>query len=394
MSHVAKCLAIRELLIDRDKGHEVLVAVTQKHSQFLLETDVDHNVLTDIQEIDGAASPTTTWFKEPQRIIDCIYAELALLKEYKPDSVLGIFRFTSKASAQLAGIHYDSLICGCMLPNSPEVLGFGKGDAGIDLQRENINGFYQYAGAKLSLALTSLGLDRISDIRQMLKGNRTFLWDFPEFLSIERDKNVIHVGPIFWNDWAYNSVDNPELPKSENPLAVITFGTCTMSAAVVERIKNLLLDIGYDVLIAAGGQADLLGIMPKEPRVIISNFVPLHKILPQTNLLICHGGQMTVFDALYHQIPVVVMPFQPEQAHNGVCLERLGCGCRLIPPQPFRQNPWIYTDALNRMTDREIKSKIHDLINNPKTARQLAQVKQLMMRYKGVDTIAKLLEEA
>jgi hypothetical protein len=217
------------MLIDRDKGHEVLVAVNRKHSQFLLELEVDHNVLPDIQEIDGAPSPTTAWFKEPRRIIDCIDAEVALLKEYKPDRVLGIFRFTSKASTQLARIHYDSLMCGCMLPNSPEVLGFAKGEAGIDLQRENINGFFQYAGAKFSLALTSLGLDRIGDIRQMLKGNRTFLWDFPGFLSIEKEKNVIHVGPIFWDDWAHNSNDDPELLKNDHPLAVITFGTCTMA---------------------------------------------------------------------------------------------------------------------------------------------------------------------
>jgi hypothetical protein len=33
LSHVAKCLAIRELLINRGKGHVVLIAVTQKNSQ-------------------------------------------------------------------------------------------------------------------------------------------------------------------------------------------------------------------------------------------------------------------------------------------------------------------------------------------------------------------------
>ena len=124
------------------------------------------------------------------------------------------------------------------------------------------------------------------------------------------------------------------------------------------------------------------------------NFAPLQKVLPHTSLLICHGGQMTVFDALYHKIPVVVMPFQPEQAHNGVCLERLGCGCRLIPPQPFRQNPRVYTEALNRMSDTEIKSKISLLTDAPQTGERLAAVKQFLEGYNGAETVARLLEEA
>ena len=103
---------------------------------------------------------------------------------------------------------------------------------------------------------------------------------------------------------------------------------------------------------------------------------------------------MTVFDALYHKIPVVVMPFQPEQAHSGVCLERLGCGCRLIPPRPFRQNPGVYTDALNRMSDTEIKAKICLLTDAPQTGERLAAVKQLLEGYHGAETVARLLEEA
>ncbi len=390
LSHVAKSLAIREVLVNR--GHEVLIAVNQKHSQFLLKMGVEYHVLFDIQEIDGASLPTTAWFKHPQLVIDCIKAEEAILKKYKPDRVLGVFRFTGKASAQLAGIPYDSLICGCMLPNSSEVLGFTKKEAGVNLQYENLKGFYQYTGAKISLALTSLGLGKISDIRYMLKGNRTFLWDFPEFLSIEEEKNIIHVGPILWNHWPHDPINIDKLFHSANPLAVITFGTCTMPLTFAERISSLLLDLGYNVLIAGGGHEELLTVMPREPRVTTCKFPPLQNIFPHSSLVICHGGQMTVFEALYNKVPVVVVPFQPEQAHNGVCLESLGCGCRLVPPQPFRQNPWVYTDALNRMSDDEIKSKIKNVVNNPQTAIRLTEAKQILDRYNGAETLAAMLE--
>jgi UDP:flavonoid glycosyltransferase YjiC (YdhE family) len=244
------------------------------------------------------------------------------------------------------------------------------------------------------MALTALGLDKINDIRYMLKGDRTFLWDFPDFLPIKSDASTTHVGPIVNRQWHPNPIDIEWANNRQNPLAVITFGTCTISLPTAERIARILLDIGHDVLIAAGGQPEMLRIMPREPRVISYNFAPLQKIWPHSTLLICHGGQMTVFDALYHKIPVLVMPFQPEQAHSGVCLERLGCGSRLIPAQPFRQNPGVYRQALNQMSDKEIKSKIGLVTGAPQIGKRLAAVKQLLKGYNGAETVARLLEEA
>lgn len=390
LSHVAKCLAIRERLVQ--KHHEVLIAVARKNAKFLKAINIEHCVISDIQEIDGAALPTTTWFKQPQWAVECINTEVALLKKYKPDSVLGVFRFTTKASCRLAGIPYDSLICGCMLPGSQAALGYTEDEAGRDLQRQNLAGFYRYAGAKLSRALAAFGLNKIGDIRQMLRGDRTFLWDIPEFFALEEEENIVHVGPVYWDDWPQD--DQPEIAACsyENPLAVLTFGTCSMSASAAERIAGLLLDLGYHVLIVAGGQEKLLKIMPQHPAVTSLNFAPLRKILPHSSLVICHGGQMTVFEALSNKIPVAIMPFQPEQAHNGVCLERLGCGCRLVPPQPFRQNPWIFTDALHAMHDEEIKSKISNLVDHPQTAMRLRRIKKVLDSYNGAETLAAKLE--
>ena len=78
LSHVAKCLRIRAALVNR--GHEVLIAANHMHSRFLQKIGVDNHALCDIQEIDGAPLPTTAWFKHPQRVIDCINAEVAFLK--------------------------------------------------------------------------------------------------------------------------------------------------------------------------------------------------------------------------------------------------------------------------------------------------------------------------
>ena len=101
---------------------------------------------------------------------------------------------------------------------------------------------------------------------------------------------------------------------------------------------------------------------------------------------------MTVFEALQNQTPVIVMPFQPEQAHNGVCLERIGCGSRLVPSRPFQGNSSVYTDALGTMTDAEIKCKICSVVEDPIMPKRLEEIKNIMDRYGGVKKMASLME--
>ena len=96
LSNVAKALAIQEALTAR--GHEVRIAVSHKRRLFLKALGYDHYILPDIQESDEAGFPTVNWFNRPQGTVDCIKAEVKLLREFKPHRVLGIFRFTLKGA--------------------------------------------------------------------------------------------------------------------------------------------------------------------------------------------------------------------------------------------------------------------------------------------------------
>jgi len=391
LSHVAKALAIHEALTCR--GHDARIAVSRARALFLKNLGCDHYILPDIQESDQAGFPTVSWFNRPQRTVACIRAEVDLLRELKPHRVLGIFRFTLKGSAKIAGIPYDSLICGCMLPGSQEVLGFSPEEPGIENQRYNLDIFYQFAGVKMGMALQALGLEGTTDMREMLMGDRTFLWDFPEFMPQPATPDVIHVGPIYWNRWPYDVVDPLKKFNTRHPLAVVAFGTCMSSAAAADRITRRLLEAGCNVLIAAGGNQELLNIMPGESRVFCCNFAPLHEILPRAALIISHGGQMSIFEALNSKTPVLVMPFQPEQAHNGVCLERIGCGGRLVPPQPFRGSSDIYLKALEGMDAHQFHSVIAGLMNNFETTLRLEEISRIMKTYRGVEALADLFVE-
>src|SRR5208283_1373181 len=106
--------------------------------------------------------------------------------------------------------------------------------------------------------------------------------------------------------WPSDIFDFNSLIGKDCPLAVVTFGTCTVCVSAAKRIINILLRKGYHVFLAAGGQKEIFNLMHGNPRVTTFMFAPLPTILPYTSLLVTHGGQMTIFEALQNRVPVVV----------------------------------------------------------------------------------------
>jgi UDP:flavonoid glycosyltransferase YjiC (YdhE family) len=388
-SHIFKCLAIREIL--RLHSHLVLIAVAQKHAPLLERLGVEHCLIPDIQESDDSPLPTVEWFRNPGRILQCIKLEMSLLRKFKPDRVLGVFRFTTRVSTRLLSIPFDSLVCGCMLPFSTEVLGFAEGEPGRELQRAVLDSFFRYAAARMNMILTGLGHTEIKDIRALLVGDRTFLWDLPEFMPLPSMDSCIHVGPVCG---AYGHEPEPDFRAGgcgDLPLAILTFGITISNRAVAEKLIRVLLDLGHRVLLAAGGQKEL-GSLPETPNLTIRSFVPLPQALPQATVMVCHGGQMTVFDGLKHGVPILVVPFQPEQAHNGLCLERIGCGRRLLPTRLFWGNPQTYIDAVNEFPEQELSETITKFLKRPELPQCLRLAQMTMEKYNGAERLAAYLE--
>jgi UDP:flavonoid glycosyltransferase YjiC (YdhE family) len=386
LSHVAKSLALASELSTR--GHQVLVAVSKKHSPFLRRLNIVHAVLPDIQEADDGPVPSWEWFRRVDRIQACMQAEFDLMTRYRPDRVLGIFRFTAKVSAAAAGIDYDTLVCGCMLRDHDEVLGFAPGDSGAGSQAEYLNNFFTYAGRKISRAADHFGVTVEADARAMFEGRYTFLWDFPEFMPLPGRPGRLHVGPLQWDHWS-GPKRATQLPANvRRPLALISFGTCCASRQAAQRLVDCLLDQGYHVTVAAGGQPDLMQLRSNSRHMTVCAFAPLKPLIQRAALVISHGGQMTLFESMAQGVPVLVMPFQPEQAHNGVCLERLGCGRRLIPAVAYRGDSAAYVAALSTRTRPQIQEVVQSVTLDPETATRLSKYKALIGAYRGAERMA------
>lgn len=390
LSHVAKCLALRDALAAR--GHEVHLAASASRSPFLREAGVPHEVLPEPGDVDHAPAPTLAWFRAP-RFEACVRAEADLIRRLRPDRVLGVFRFTGAVSARLAGVPYDALVCGCMTPACEETLGYAPGEAGEPEQAEAVAFFRRAAASRAAPALQRLGAGPVDDAWALLLGDRTFLWDTPQFQPLRPTPGIVHVGPVQWEGWPVDRGAVERLGALRPPLAVVSFGTGGGHGAVALRLSEVLRRLGYSVALAAGGRAED-GWPAPGATFAAFDFLPVERALERAAVVACHGGQGIAFEAMRHGIPLLVVPFQPEQAQNGRCLERLGCGLRLANVPPFLPGAAPVEDRfLARPTD-EVAAQVAAFLADPSGPARRAKAARAVSATGGVAALVAQLERA
>lgn len=389
LSHIAKCLALREVLEER--GHEVWLTTTPERVAFLDRLRQSRRLLPlpDIQQSNNGVAPSFAWFR-PNQVQKIVAEEVAALQQLRPDRVLGVFRFTTPLAARIAGIPYDSLICGSMTPACQEIPGFGPDDDGMQEQAKAMRFFRHACARRMAPAMQSLGLSPVDDLWDLLEGERTLLWDYPEFQPLPMRPGYMHVGPPLWTGWP--QVDNARLSALRGRLAFVSFGTGCVSTRLLQHLINVLWHLGYAVALALGGQntqafRDIPG------KLAVFDFLPAKQILEQADILVCHGGQLLIFEALLHRRPVFVLPLQPEQAQNGRCLERLGCGCRLISGHVFTgaDSP-SETDFLARPL-RELANVVAEYLARQSLCASLSDAAMHISSLGGVNALANAMEE-
>lgn len=392
LSHIAKSLALRHQLEAR--GHEVFLAVSARRTAFLERIgEGRYVVLPDIQEANAAPLPGFSWFR-PKRFEACVRAEIDLLRKLRPDAVLGVFRFTGPVSTALAGVPYDSLICGAMTPACSEVLGFAENEPAMQDQARALHFFRKTCAQRLRPALDKLGFPPVEDIWQLLEGKRTFLWDTPEFQPLPERPTYYHVGQVLWQNWPHHDIDSKKLDALRGPIAYVAFGTGSVPAGWLPHLVEALWDAGCSVALGLGGQK-APDELPSDPaRLAVFDFLPVEHALPRADLVVCHGGQGLIFEALRQRKPVFVLPMQPEQAQNGVCLERIGCGHRLLRGVVFGGHATDIDAAFLARPTQQLADEIAAFLADSRLAAHLASAASHLSRYRGAEQLVSLLEKS
>ena len=158
--------------------------------------------------------------------------------------------------------------------------------------------------------------------------------------------------------------------QSEERNAIVVYmGNGTISPKkMVREVRTAFLDSEMEVYIAGKSLQ-----VSDESNIHIAPRFDFKELLPHAALMIHHGGQNSIIDALLYGVPQIVCPGRVfERKFNAEMLARNGAGL-VLPYQQFRAD--------------EIKRQAEQIQQESEFARQAERLRQELISYRGLDAI-------
>jgi MGT family glycosyltransferase len=90
-------------------------------------------------------------------------------------------------------------------------------------------------------------------------------------------------------------------------------------------------DFEGKVIFSVGMATDLAKLQPLPENFIVRRYLPQLEVLKHTDVFITHGGMNSTSEALYYEVPLVVIPQTSDQPMIANRLEELQAGFRIDP---------------------------------------------------------------
>lgn len=354
LAHVSRLLEVAKVL--RQHGHEIVFAGRGKYLEVAGWDGFTTRELPYIsaEQIVAAVRSQKLWQLYPERQLETfIEAELALYQQERPDLVLIDNRPTARTSAEKAGLPIAAVL-NVQMSNYRRIPFFSTGDRFGDRSVPGAQTLDCLDTLSECLLYDRLVMSGLNHLRHRLRlprlyayeheeGDRTFLADVPEFNPVRTlPPHARYIGPLTW----HNNFPPPsclERLDSNQPTVYLSLG----SEGLDELVEHLdaLTRQGIQVVVATGAAALTDNPCPL-PGLFIERYVNTDALLPHCDLVCCHGGNGTLYQALAYGLPIVVVATHPEQHYGGKQVQRLGLGRALTLKNVRRRGLDIVVDAI------------------------------------------------
>lgn len=330
LSHYLRCLTLAKYL---RKDFHILFAYDEKFIDFIAREDFQtfsclalnaDAVLQSVKNFDFS------WINE--RSLEPVYLDqVRVISLLNPAAVLGDTSPTLKMAAEKTGVMYVSLMNGYM----SKYYSISR-----KMSRTHpLSKFLKYVPVYIVDALTQKGeaLTFFSVHNTFKKIRRKHLLSFKKYYldELEGDLNLVcDLQDLF---------PQRDLPSNYRQIAPLYYDSDDASGAVTDKLDSnkktifvsmgssgdwekvgFLNDPGFGIynIITAADKDNIL----HAGHIIKMRFVYVHELFPATDLVICHGGNGTIYQALLYGIPLLCSTSHFEQEWNVDALERLNIG--------------------------------------------------------------------
>ena len=162
--------------------------------------------------------------------------------------------------------------------------------------------------------------------------------------------------------------------RSERPLVYVTLGTSF--ASNMDLFRSVLTGLeghNLEVVVTVGPDHDPDELGQVADYVRVERYIPQAELLPRCSAIVHHGGSGTMFGALAHGVPQVVIPQGADNFLNAQHVERAGIGLSILPGD---------------VGPARIGQCVRAVLDNQSFAEQAAQVEREIAAMPGPEDVA------
>lgn len=330
LSHYLRCL----MLCRHFRNHfDIRIAYHPDFASFIKQEHVgtfDCEALNSGSAVESVKQFDFSWMNE-SALKRVYHEQVNIITKLKPVAVIGDYSLTLKMAAEATSVLYISVVNGYM---SKYYAGYRK------ISRTHpVYPFLKKMPGSVQMLLTKRG--EKSALRQLHKPFKAIriankLQKCKEYLD-ELEGDITLVCDLV------DLFPQLELPSDYHVIAPLFYESVLSSTGFAGKIdrtkKTILASMGstgdwpnlsflndpffakYNIIAAADHSRIL-----DAPHIMHVNFVHIHDVYPATDLIICHGGNGTINQALLYQIPLLCKSSHCEQEWNIQALEDKGLG--------------------------------------------------------------------
>ncbi len=362
MAHAARPMALAAAL-PRER-YEATVAVPEQYArwrpQHLRQITLEAQAPDIFAERLRAGRPMFS----KSRLEGYVVQDLDLIRETRPDVIVGDFRLSLPVSAGEAGVPYVALSNAYWSPDRP----FRAVRPTLDLFRDwpapladaafhaLAPTAFRWHARPVQDLMTAHGFDGIDgDVRRAFTQADVALYaDLPGlFPDIVESPGRRFLGPVTWEPPVEAPAWWGEL-QADAPIAYLTLGS-SGDPRNVEPIARWLLDAGFTVMTATAGRIRLEG---DERRLFVADYLPGLAACRRAALVVCNGGSPTVTQALVEGRPVLGICINMDQFLNMRAVQSRGAGLALRADRLTRSK---FENALARLDGRDFAATANTL---------------------------------
>jgi UDP:flavonoid glycosyltransferase YjiC (YdhE family) len=123
----------------------------------------------------------------------------------------------------------------------------------------------------------------------------------------------------------------------------------------------------------------------------VEPYISHSRLLPHCDLVVTHGGAGTTLSALFHALPLVVIPLSNDQPFHAMRCAALEVG--YVVKRPGQFDPYLFDRHFAELSPGAIREAVETVLGDDRYRRNARRLSDEMMALPGPDRAVALLTQ-